>query len=69
MAMKTPPSRPPVADADEDPNVEGCHASPPCFLHEVEAGRIGASLHQAPPLQGSDDTVGHPAAPRSVKGK
>ncbi|MGC2855335.1 hypothetical protein ACM64Y_07650 [Novispirillum sp. DQ9] len=41
MARHPKPDRPPVAGADEDPNVEEIEvASPPCFAHELdEAGR------------------------------
>ena len=33
---------PPVADIDEDPNVEiGPYASPPCYAHEVDPAYFG----------------------------
>ncbi len=36
------PKNPPIADIDEDPNVEiGPYASPPCYAHEVDPGYFG----------------------------
>jgi len=36
------PRKPPVADIDEDPNVEiGPYASPPCYAHEVDPAYFG----------------------------
>jgi hypothetical protein len=33
---------PPIADIDEDPNVEiGPYASPPCYAHEVDPAYFG----------------------------
>jgi PAS domain S-box-containing protein len=36
MATPPKPPRPPVADADEDPNVVIACSSPPCFMHELD---------------------------------
>ena len=36
------PERPPVADIDEDPNVElRPYSSPPCYAHEVDPAYFG----------------------------
>jgi len=36
------PKNPPIADIDEDPNVEiQSYASPPCYAHEVDPAYFG----------------------------
>jgi hypothetical protein len=34
-------SRPPVAEADEDPNAGFACSSPPCFMHELDPSWLG----------------------------